>query len=181
MHPSPNQAMNNIKRKWTIVLILIVLAKSLVHFVTPQYHCRNGNYTSNSTYKANLNALISSFPSMIPESGFYNASEGVAPDIVSLVFLCRGDLQLDTCRSCARGLATDILDNCPTEKEAFIYGEFCMLRFSDKTIFQRLATYPGLKSTFFFFEKLIYLTINYRRNCPKIHNLLLNSDFGQEL
>ena len=60
-----------------------------------------GNYTSNSTYKANLNHLLSTLTSNTQiDYGFYNSSYGQDPDKVYAIGLCRGDVNSDECRSC---------------------------------------------------------------------------------
>ena len=68
------------------------------------YHfCIEGasNYTSNSTYKANLNTLISSLLSdNAIDYGFYNFSVGQNSERVNAIGLCRGDVTPDVCRSC---------------------------------------------------------------------------------
>ncbi|KAJ6767274.1 CYSTEINE-RICH REPEAT SECRETORY PROTEIN [Salix purpurea] len=58
--------------------------------------CNNETtYTSNSTYQANLNLLLSSLVSNATRNnlnGFYNSSVGLDPDEVHGLFLCRGDV-----------------------------------------------------------------------------------------
>ncbi|GFP94682.1 cysteine-rich receptor-like protein kinase 10 [Phtheirospermum japonicum] len=83
-----------------------------------QTHSENGNYNPNSTYSNNLNSLLSSIPENMGTNGFYNASIGRVPDRVNAIALCRGDLQLDTCRWCIGNLTTSLLTACPNEKQA---------------------------------------------------------------
>ncbi|KAF9672190.1 hypothetical protein SADUNF_Sadunf11G0014900 [Salix dunnii] len=60
-----------------------------------------GNYTANSTYQRNLNSLLSSLASDTQiDYGFYNLSVGEFPDRVNAIALCRGDVNVDVCRSC---------------------------------------------------------------------------------
>jgi hypothetical protein len=52
-----------------------------------------GNYTSNSTYRANLNTLLASMSSNTEiDYGFLNFSAGETPNKVNAIALCRGDI-----------------------------------------------------------------------------------------
>ena len=101
------------------------------------YHfcLNNGNYTSNSTYKANLNQLLSSVSSNTEiDYGFYNSSYGQNPDKVYATGLCRGDVKPDVCRSCLNN-ATNLLPLlCPNQKEAIGWYDYCMLRYTFRDI-----------------------------------------------
>ncbi|CAE6181143.1 unnamed protein product [Arabidopsis arenosa] len=50
------------------------------------------------------------------------------------IFLCRGDLLSDVCRHCVVFAVNEILIRCPNEKEAVLYYEECMLRYSHQNI-----------------------------------------------
>jgi hypothetical protein len=96
----------------------------------------NGNCTSNSTYNANLNNLLSSLSSNTQiDYGFYNVSYGQNPDKVYAIGLCRGDVKPDMCRSCLNN-ATNLLPLvCPNKKDAIGVYDECMSRFSLRNIF----------------------------------------------
>ncbi|RVW87190.1 Cysteine-rich receptor-like protein kinase 29 [Vitis vinifera] len=70
------------------------------------------------------------------EYGFYNSSVGE----VNGIGLCRGDLTPDTCRSCINNSSQDIQRLCPNYKEAVLYYDLCMLRYSDRSIFGTVET-----------------------------------------
>ncbi|XP_011076612.1 putative receptor-like protein kinase At4g00960 [Sesamum indicum] len=124
-------------------LIFLILA-NLSAFVQSQSVClNNGNYTSNSTYKANLDTVLSSLPTNVHRNGFYNASFGQNPDRANAIVLCRGDIQLDTCRGCVRDAAAALLASCPNQKQAVNWQERCTLRYSNETLVGILATMPG--------------------------------------
>ncbi|KAL2244888.1 UNVERIFIED_CONTAM: Cysteine-rich receptor-like protein kinase 26 [Sesamum indicum] len=126
-----------------LALVLLILA-NLLHLVQSQTSClNNGNYTSNSTYKANLDAVLSSLPTNVDSNGFYNASVGQNPDRVNAVVLCRGDIQLDTCRECVRNATAELRTSCPNQKQAINWQELCMLRYSNEALVGILATGPG--------------------------------------
>ncbi|KAL0321786.1 UNVERIFIED_CONTAM: Cysteine-rich receptor-like protein kinase [Sesamum calycinum] len=103
----------------------------------------NGNYTSNSTYKANLDTVLSSLPTNVDSNGFYNASFGQNLDRANAIVLCRGDIQLDTCRGCVRDAAAALLASCPNQKQAVNWQERCTLRYSNETLVGTLATMPA--------------------------------------
>ena len=95
----------------------------------------NGNYSSNSTYRANLNTLLASMSSNTEiDYGFFNFSAGETPDKVNAIALCRGDISPKDCLSCVNVSSHDLLQNCPNQKEAIIWPEICMLRYSNRSI-----------------------------------------------
>ncbi|KAL8045124.1 hypothetical protein ABFX02_08G092600 [Erythranthe guttata] len=108
--------------------------------------CQNdkGNYTTNSAYMSNLNAVLSSLPTGLSSTGFYNASVGQNPDRANAAVLCRGDVELDECRQCLRDITAKLLKSCPNQKQAVEWEDHCMLRYSNEMMFGVLATYPGL-------------------------------------
>ncbi|XP_038690307.1 cysteine-rich repeat secretory protein 38-like [Tripterygium wilfordii] len=108
-----------------------------------QYCAVTGNYTKKSTYESNLNRVLSSINSDTKITyGFYNFSLGEHPDEVHAVGLCRGDLKPDICRSCIRNSITEITNLCPTQKEAIVWYDNCLFRYSDRHIFGSLETGP---------------------------------------
>ncbi|KAF3951411.1 hypothetical protein CMV_022931 [Castanea mollissima] len=126
--------------------LLLFFSVALIHLVIPtaaQYCYDTGNYTSNSTYRANLNTLLAS---MINDTkinyGFYNFSFGEAPDKVYAIALCRGDTSPSECRSCINGASSDLLKACPNQKEAIIWPDKCSLRYSNRSIFNAMEANP---------------------------------------
>ncbi|XP_015868178.3 cysteine-rich receptor-like protein kinase 26 isoform X2 [Ziziphus jujuba] len=97
----------------------------------------DGNLTDASTiYKQNLNSLLTSFISETNNNyGFYNSSLGQNPDKVNAIALCRGDVVPNECRDCINETTTRLLTNCPNRKEAIIWGERCLVRYSNSSIF----------------------------------------------
>ncbi|CAH8362251.1 unnamed protein product [Eruca vesicaria subsp. sativa] len=101
-------------------------------------------YSRNSTYLTNLRTLLSSLPSRNASYtiGFQNTSAGQAPNRVYGLFLCRGDISPEVCRNCVAFSVNETLTLCPSGKEAVIYYDECMLRYSHKNIFS-IITYEG--------------------------------------
>ncbi|CAI9772263.1 unnamed protein product [Fraxinus pennsylvanica] len=104
----------------------------------------NGNYTSNSTYKKNLDALLNGITSLIDRSGFYSSSYGENPDRVYTMALCSGGSQFDFCLSCIKNATYSLLQLCPYQKQAIYWGWAinCTVRYSNESISGKLATHP---------------------------------------
>ncbi|XP_019174738.1 PREDICTED: cysteine-rich receptor-like protein kinase 10 [Ipomoea nil] len=97
-------------------------------------------YTPNSTYRSNLNSLLSALSSNATrENGFYHsAAVGSGNNTVYGMFMCRGDVSTADCGGCVRNSTTDILQLCPNGKTAFVWYDFCMLRYSNEPISRRV-------------------------------------------
>ncbi|XP_073056026.1 cysteine-rich receptor-like protein kinase 15 isoform X2 [Primulina eburnea] len=132
-----------ISQRWRLASIFLILT-NLLAFAAAQFSCiKNGNYSSFSTYKDNMDTLLSSLPTNVDIHGFYNASEGQSPDIVYAAVLCRGDVQPEECRTCIRNAATELVKSCPNYKQAVHWNELCMLRYSNESMFGIMKMYPS--------------------------------------
>ncbi|GLT99967.1 hypothetical protein SLE2022_173690 [Rubroshorea leprosula] len=99
----------------------------------------DGNFTTNSTYQTNLNRLFSSFnPNSENDYGFYNISIGKNSDQVNSIVLCRGDVQPNVCLSCINNATTELRNRCPNQKEAVLWYDDCMFRYSNRSIYGEL-------------------------------------------
>ncbi|KAK4485157.1 hypothetical protein RD792_007770 [Penstemon davidsonii] len=134
-----------------LVLALIILPSFTTAQPIPSHVCsnENGNYTANSTYQTNLNTLLSSLSTNVGRNGFYNASVGQNPDRANAIVLCRGDIHLDTCRSCVQNATVDIVSRCPNQRQAVFWIDLCMLRYSNESIVGTMTSNPwrGLVNT----------------------------------
>ncbi|MQM20116.1 hypothetical protein Taro_053131, partial [Colocasia esculenta] len=99
------------------------------------------NYTANSTFESNLNAILSSLPANGFAAGFFNGTAGDAPARVYGLVLCRGDVSADDCRSCLDTAAQDVLQVCPRRRSAIVWYDYCMLWYSDRQ-FSSVADVP---------------------------------------
>lgn len=139
-----------IKLSNTILLYLLTLC-----IITKAQNLNNPNYlhhfcddttTSTTTYKDNLNTLLSSLASNSTSNsiGFFNASAGLEPDDVYGLFFCRGDLSTDVCQNCVANATKDIVQrHCPTQKVALIWYDECFLRYSNKIMFSTMERDPN--------------------------------------
>ncbi|KAJ0024958.1 hypothetical protein Pint_07109 [Pistacia integerrima] len=102
-----------------------------------------GNFTANSSYQANLNHLLSSLTSNNEiDYGFYNASYGRNTDKVNAMALCRGDVKPDICHSCIKNSSLQLTKRCPNQKEAVVWYDDCMLRYSNRSLFGNMEYTP---------------------------------------
>ncbi|KAL2561822.1 hypothetical protein GLYMA_20G137200v4 [Glycine max] len=118
-------------------------AQNFTYFCDPS---NRGNYTTDSTYDANLDTLLSTLTSNTEINyGFYNSSYGENTDKVYAIGLCRGDVKPDECSSCLNVYRTIRTELCPNRKEAIGWyeDEKCMLRYSDHSIFDHMEMGPA--------------------------------------
>lgn len=112
------------------------------------YHqCSNTTtFAPNTTYQANLNTLLASLSAANAsyDAGFFNTTAGQLPNRVYGLFLCRGDVDKETCRDCVKFAVDDTIQRCPVQKETVIWYDQCLLRYSYRSIFSRWATDPAL-------------------------------------
>ncbi|XP_037418606.1 cysteine-rich receptor-like protein kinase 10 [Triticum dicoccoides] len=115
----------------------IVLLLLLLPFVGAEWQVcggSSGNYTSNSTYQANLLLLSSTLPNKAVSNTtlFATATAGHDPYIVYALALCRGDtIDASDCETCVAAAFPDAQQICPYNKDATLYYDACMLRFSN--------------------------------------------------
>ncbi|XP_026450363.1 putative receptor-like protein kinase At4g00960 isoform X2 [Papaver somniferum] len=119
-----------------------------------RYHiCLGANYsttrTGSSTFQTNLNLLIPSLSNnsnpIIIKNGFHNTTVGQIPDTVYGSFQCRGDVSLDDCKTCVQMGTQDINTNqrCPNDKQAIIWFNGCMIRYSNQYYFGIMQDKPA--------------------------------------
>lgn len=98
-------------------------------------------YTPNSTYKSNLDILLSVLSSNATfTNGFYNFTVGQdsSNDVVHGLFLCRGDVSANDCQNCVSTASKELVQLCPKQKTAIAYYDNCLLRYSNQYIFSVL-------------------------------------------
>ncbi|XP_027364912.1 cysteine-rich receptor-like protein kinase 26 isoform X2 [Abrus precatorius] len=125
-------------------VILVFQATAQPSFVKCFCNNKNGNYTSNSTFHANLNALLSNLSSNTEiDYGFYNFSIGQNSNKVNAIGMCRGDVKSEACRSCLNNSRVLLTQLCPNQKEAIGWYDECMLRYSNRSIFGTMEIEPS--------------------------------------
>uniref|UniRef100_A0A453A181 Cysteine-rich receptor-like protein kinase 25 n=3 Tax=Aegilops tauschii subsp. strangulata TaxID=200361 RepID=A0A453A181_AEGTS len=93
----------------------------------------SGEYDDKSVYQANLNLVAAALPKNASASPnlFATAEAGAVPEKVTALALCRGDANSRACSSCLANAFANLPNVCPGFKEAVIYYDACMLRYSD--------------------------------------------------
>lgn len=118
------------------------------------FYCSSKENTTanNSAFQLNLKALFSSLSTSAAttanNNGFFNdtVSGGNSSDTVYGLFMCRGDLSPEPCGQCV-GNATTKLSNdsgCSSSKQALIWYDECMVRYSNTSFFSTMETIPGV-------------------------------------
>ncbi|KAJ0966086.1 hypothetical protein J5N97_027224 [Dioscorea zingiberensis] len=126
-----------------LLLLLIFRCIPLALSDDPTHYCpfsSDSNYTSNSTFKANLNLLFTSLINNTPATGFYNDTRGNTPEKVYGLAQCPGDISSDECWKCMNSSVQGIIQNCPQQKRAIIWTGSCVLRYSDQDFFSSVDT-----------------------------------------
>ena len=139
----PTMKLNSHEHTLTISYLLFLIATILSHpksiIGTSNYlshDCQNSTTLSpNTSYQSNLKDLLASLYSASARGNdFYYATAGrKLPDVVFGIFLCRADAS--TCRQCVANASEEVARRCPAEKEAVIWYDQCLLRYSDQPIF----------------------------------------------
>ena len=147
--------MTSIRMLMTTLMIISVLISFLIFNTkaAPEYrlnYCSNttdSNFTPNSTNQSNLNLLLSSLTTNATRIiGFYNTTVRQNPStVVYRSLLCRGDVTPDDCQNCIATAAKEVTQQlCPMAKEAIIWYDKCMLRYSNVAYFGKMEEIPTL-------------------------------------
>uniref|UniRef100_A0A453GQC7 Cysteine-rich receptor-like protein kinase 10 n=1 Tax=Aegilops tauschii subsp. strangulata TaxID=200361 RepID=A0A453GQC7_AEGTS len=119
-----------------MAMVILPLLLLLVPLAAAQWSScsKSDDYKSNSTYVANLSLLSSTLPKKAASSTtlFATSIMGNFPDIVYALTLCRGDSNASACESRVTTAFQDLLRLCPYKKNAAVYYDPCMLKFSNK-------------------------------------------------
>ncbi|MBA0800116.1 hypothetical protein Gohar_010572, partial [Gossypium harknessii] len=102
-----------------------------------------GNFTRNSTYETNLSRLLLSFfRNTTHENGFYNFSSGQGSNMANAIALCRGDASSSDCFNCINSANAELRDLCPNQREAIIWYDYCMFRYTNHSILGNMKINP---------------------------------------
>ncbi|KAI9076971.1 hypothetical protein K1719_041047 [Acacia pycnantha] len=107
----------------------------------------NKTFTANSSFQSDLTTTLSTLASQNVE--FYNTTNAGSGDTVYGLFMCRGDVSPQVCHQCVVDATQRLPSECPISKEAIIWYNECMLRYSNRSFFSVMATTPrtGLYNT----------------------------------
>ncbi|KAL5197960.1 hypothetical protein ABZP36_001472 [Zizania latifolia] len=112
----------------------------------PRCNFTTGNYTQGSTYQANIRVLAGTLPRNASSSPvlFAKAAAGTAPDVVYALALCRGDTNASSCAACVANAFQNAQQLCAFNKEATMYDDPCILRYSDQDFLANVSDNSGL-------------------------------------
>ena len=132
---------------WLITLLSLTSSTESAPTYSADYCFNTTLFTANSTYQTNLNLVLSSLTSnSTNNNGFHNASAGgntPDEDVVSGLFLCRGDVNTTVCQDCVATAKQELLRRCPLNKVAIIWYDECLLRYSNQSILATINEVPG--------------------------------------
>ncbi|KAK9681693.1 hypothetical protein RND81_10G020800 [Saponaria officinalis] len=132
---------------WTLLILFFSFYLFSVHSDPRLSYCSNtnGNYTNGGTFSDNLDTfLIHVNTTKSSSGGFYNltAGENSGVNQVNGIALCRGDLSSSQCDTCLSDGTRSVRKVCPNQKEAIVWYNECMLRYSNRSIFGSLEKFP---------------------------------------
>ncbi|XP_074307559.1 cysteine-rich receptor-like protein kinase 10 isoform X3 [Silene latifolia] len=131
----------------TLMVMMIPLISSAPTYVDSV--CSNTTmFTTKSQYQTNLDIVFRYLSANATNpNGFHTAQAGNGTkDFVYGHFLCRGDQVPSSCLECVSTATTSDLPNkyCPNRKEAIIWYDQCMVRYSNQSFFGVLDENPRL-------------------------------------
>ncbi|KAL2334500.1 hypothetical protein Fmac_015713 [Flemingia macrophylla] len=132
------------------LFIVLILATSEAQEDDPSLinqNCSSEKTNFGTPFHSNLKTLLSSLlPSKATEgSKFYNTTitDKNPSDSVYGVFMCRGDLPPTICSQCVLSATRNLLSECSLNKEAVIWYNECMVRYSYHSFFSTMVTAPS--------------------------------------
>lgn len=92
-----------------------------------------GRYKPATAYYDAVLQLATTLPKTVASSSrhFATASAGTIPDRSIAVALCRGDADDSACWGCVAAAFQDAFQKCPYIREATVFHDLCLLKFSD--------------------------------------------------
>ncbi|XP_054779058.1 cysteine-rich receptor-like protein kinase 10 [Prosopis cineraria] len=105
----------------------------------------NKTFAANSAFQSDRTALLSSLASNnTTNTEFYNATVSGGGDTVYGLFMCRGDVNLSVCHQCVVNATQRLTSKCRASKEAIVWYDECLLRYSNRSFFSTVDTRPRL-------------------------------------
>ncbi|KAK4258907.1 hypothetical protein QN277_005303 [Acacia crassicarpa] len=127
--------------------IFLVFFITFLLFPTTQaqtylYHIcsSNSTFTADSAFQSDRATLLSSLASN-KAIDFYSDTVVGRGDTIYGFFMCRGD-DLTTCHQCVVNATQRLPSECPISKEAIVWYDECLLRYSNRSFFSTVATTP---------------------------------------
>ncbi|XP_028776260.1 cysteine-rich receptor-like protein kinase 10 [Neltuma alba] len=128
----------------SFLLISVLFSPANEAQVTYLHHNCSSNITfaANSAFQSDRTTLFSSLA--FANTDFYNATVVGGGDAVHGLFMCRGDVNLSMCHQCVVNATQRLSSECRVSKEAIIWYDECLLRYSNRFFFSTVDTRPRL-------------------------------------
>ncbi|KAG5117442.1 hypothetical protein JHK84_043555 [Glycine max] len=142
----------NVKSVYSFAVLLLLSIKSLdTKAQSPNYmgdDCHNTTQKPLSgEYQTNLNSILSWLSTDAATSKGYNhysfGNSTSGNHAVYGLYDCRGDVVGYFCQFCVSTAAREILQRCPNGVSAFIWYDFCMLKYSNENFFGNVTVDPS--------------------------------------
>ncbi|XP_028767766.1 cysteine-rich receptor-like protein kinase 10 [Neltuma alba] len=102
----------------------------------------NITFAANSAFQSDRTTLFSSLA--FANADFYNSTVVGGGGTVHGLFMCRGDVNLSMCHQCVVNATQRLSSECGVSKEAIIWYDECLLRYSNRFFFSTVDTRPRL-------------------------------------
>ncbi|GAB2233835.1 hypothetical protein Droror1_Dr00003064 [Drosera rotundifolia] len=129
------------RRTFSNFLLFVPFLLHIALGANPLFHvCSTAsrNYTSKSTYAANLNRLETYLYYQTPWMGFALGSIGSEPNQPFGLAQCRPDVSFPDCQTCINDARNNISTLCPNSKGAAIWYDNCLFKYMDQDFFGQI-------------------------------------------
>ncbi|KAM4101962.1 hypothetical protein ACB094_05G186100 [Castanea mollissima] len=152
--------------------ILMLIVHAIGQLASSQvYNCSNNNGTTPVTVFTRQTSINSAPPSTpTPQLIMGSTIPRQNSDTAYAIGLYRGDVKPDDCRGCLKNSSSLLTQLCPNQKEAIVWYDQCMLRYSNSSILGIMETYPG-----YYIWDLENVSANYVAQFNDDLNILLNN------
>ncbi|XP_061348331.1 cysteine-rich receptor-like protein kinase 8 [Gastrolobium bilobum] len=135
---------------FSIILIIFLFLATTESQGDPFYlyqDCSSLKTNPNTSFQLDLKSLLSTLPSRaIGDTQFFNTTfTGKTPsDSIYAMFMCRGDISSSSnlCQQCVLSATHRLSSDCSLSKQAVIWFEECMVRYSTTYFFSSVSTTP---------------------------------------